>query len=67
MGAALEVGQREVRLAVAAVRGAEEGEQGGVLRQRQELPVAPGPALGGEVEGEDADFRDERIGHGSAP
>ena len=60
---ALHVRQREVALAVAAIGGAEQREQRGVLRERQDLPVAKRPALGREVEREDADFGDERI-HG---
>src|SRR5947209_11631911 len=60
---ALHVGQREIGLAVAAIGGAEQREQRGVLRQRQDLPVAERPALGREVEREDTDFGDEWI-HG---
>jgi hypothetical protein len=58
---ALQVGKREVRLAVAAVGGAEQREQRGVLRERQELAVAERPALRREVEREDADLGDEWI------
>src|SRR5882762_2897033 len=59
--AALQVGQREGRLAVAAVGGTQQREERGVLREGQELPVAPRPTFRREVEREDADFRDEWI------
>ena len=55
-GATLKVGQREVRLAVAAVGGSQQREQGGVLRQGQQLPVAPGPTTRREVERKYADL-----------
>ena len=58
-----EVGQREVGLAVAAVRGAEQREQRLVLVDRQELAVAERPALGREVEADDLDFAEK----GSCP
>jgi hypothetical protein len=60
---ALQVRQREVALAIAAVGGAQQREERRVLRDRQQLAIALGPALGREVEREDADFRNERIGH----
>jgi hypothetical protein len=58
---ALEVGQREVALAVAAVYGTEKGKQRRVLANRQELAIAQGPALGGKVSREDSDFSYEWI------
>src|SRR3954463_2596078 len=61
--ASLQVGQGEVALAVSAIRGAEQREERGVLRERQELAIAPRPALGCEVEGEDADFSNKRVCH----
>ena len=54
-----EVGQAESGAAVAAVDGAEQAEQGVVLRHGQELAVAEGPAAGGEVTGEHPDLADE--------
>src|SRR5215208_357106 len=61
----LEVGQSEVALAIPTIGGPEQREEGGVLRERKELAVAPGPAFRREVEREDADFSDERVCHGS--
>jgi hypothetical protein len=58
---ALHIRQRKRRFTVAAVGGAKEGEERGVLRDRQDLPIAKRPALGREVEGKDADFRDEWV------
>src|SRR5690606_34749888 len=63
----LQVRQGEVRLAVAAVGRAEQGEQCGVLRQRHQLTVTPCPAAWCEVEGEYPDFGDKWISHGRAP
>src|SRR5947209_16397437 len=60
---ALHVGKGEIRLAVAAIGRAKQGEQSGILRDRQELPVTERPALRREIEGIDADFGNERI-HG---
>src|SRR4051812_28073543 len=62
--ATLQVRQRKVRLAVAAVGGAEQREQRRVLREGQELAVAPRPPLGREIEREDADLGNKGIGHG---
>src|SRR5215208_1102726 len=59
----LEVGQSEVALAIPTIGGPEQREERGVLRERQELAVAPGPALGCEVEWKNPDLSDERIGH----
>src|SRR3954471_17751541 len=59
----LQVGQGEVALAIPAIGGAEQREERGVLPEWQELAIAPGPALGREVEGEDANFSDKRVGH----
>ncbi|KNX68149.1 hypothetical protein KO06_14530, partial [Listeria monocytogenes] len=61
---ALHVGQREVAPAVAAVSGAEQGEQRGVLRDRHQLAVAEGPSLGRKIEREYADLGQEWIRHG---
>src|SRR5205823_11735665 len=58
---ALQIRQREGALAVAAVCRAEQREESGVLRDRQDLPVAPGPASRREVEGEDADLCDKWV------
>src|SRR6185369_5816126 len=56
-------GEREGALAVAAVGGAEEREQRGILGDRHDLPVAERPPRGREVEREDADLRYELVGH----
>ena len=61
--AALQVWQGKVRFAVAPIGGAQQGEEGRVLAQRQQLSVAPGPALGREVEWKNADFGDKWISH----
>jgi hypothetical protein len=66
-GAPLKVREREGALPVAAVRGAQEGEERGVLRDRKQLPVAERPPLGSEGEREDADLSDKWIGHVRAP
>ena len=55
----LQVGQGEGRFAVAAIIGAEQREERGVLRDRQQLAVALGPAGGGEIAPEHADLGDE--------
>jgi hypothetical protein len=62
-GGALEVRQREVALAVAAVVRPQKREQGGVLRDRHKLPVALRPTRGREIEAEDTDLGDKRICH----
>ena len=64
-GAALHVGQRKSAFAVAAVGRAEQGEQRGILGDGHKLAVAERPAARREVERENADLRDKRIGHGS--
>src|SRR5207253_3858955 len=53
---ALKIRQREVGLAVTAVHRAEQREERRVLRYRQQLAVARGPAGRGEVVREDADL-----------
>src|SRR5258708_34220129 len=62
-GAALEVGQREIGGAVAAVIRTDQREKSGVLRNGQELPVAKRPAPGREISREHSDFRNIWIGH----
>src|ERR1700680_3401053 len=52
----LQVGEGEVRLAVAAVGRSEQREERRILGDRQKLTVAEGPALRREVEREDADL-----------
>jgi len=54
------------RSTFAAVGGAEQAEQGRVLGDGQDLTVADGPPLRGEVEAEHADLADEGV-HGLAP
>src|ERR1044072_3252015 len=61
--AALQIWQREVGLAIAAVVGPEEREEGRVLHYRHELAIAPGPAFRREVEWKNPDFSDERVCH----
>jgi hypothetical protein len=60
----LQVGKCEVRLSISSIGCAQQREQRRILGQRQELPIAPSPALGGEVERKDADLCNEWIGHG---
>src|SRR5688572_16349240 len=60
---AFQVGQGEGGLAVAAVGRAQQREQRRVLRQRQQLAVAPRPPLWREVEREYADLGNEWVGH----
>src|SRR6478609_1427743 len=50
--AAAQVGEREGGLAVAAPGGAEEGEEGRVLRDGEKLSVGRGVAIGDEVAAE---------------
>src|SRR3954454_375790 len=61
--ATLKVRKRERRLSVPSVRRAEEREERRVLAERQQLDVAERPALRREVEREDPDLGDERVGH----
>ncbi|MCY1377935.1 hypothetical protein D9M69_655330 [compost metagenome] len=61
--AATQVGHGEGALAVAAVGGADEGEQHVVLGDRQQAAVAGLPADGGAAEAEHANFADIRCGH----
>ena len=60
----LQVGEREGRLTVAAVRGADELEQRLVLRDGGELSGTERPARRCEVAGEHPDLADVGIGHG---
>jgi hypothetical protein len=62
---ALQVGQREIRLAVASIGRAQQGEKSLVLIDWQELAVASGPALRGEIEAKDSDFGQKRFSHSS--
>jgi hypothetical protein len=62
-GVALHIGQREGALAIAAVGGTKQREEGGVLRNRQDLPVTKRPAFGRELERKYSDFSYEWIGH----
>src|SRR5262249_28030851 len=57
----LKVGQGKVALAVAAVGGAKQGKQSGLLADGQQLAVTERPPLGGEVPGKDSDFRYELV------
>src|SRR3990172_4694594 len=60
---ALQIGQREVALSVPAVRRAQQGEEGRVLTEWQQLPIAERPAGRSEVEWINANLRDELICH----
>jgi hypothetical protein len=60
-GAAAEVGEGERGLTVSAVGRAEQREESGVLADGEELPVALGPSLRREVEGDPADLADKRL------
>ena len=64
--AALQVGQREGGLAVAAVGGADQLEQDLVLGDRQELAIAHHPSGGREVAGKHANLADIGLSHGYA-
>src|SRR5262245_15156837 len=66
-GVALHVGEGKIGLPIASVGGAQQRKQCRVLRNRQQLPVAKGPAPRGEVEREDTYFGNEWIGHSRAP
>jgi hypothetical protein len=59
--AALQVGQRECRLPVAAVRSADQLKECGVLVNCQQLTVAERPTLRREVAAEHPNFADKRI------
>lgn len=61
--AALKIGQCERTEAVAAVGGSEQGKQGGILRNRQDLAVAKRPPCGSKVAGKYSNFGDKRICH----
>src|SRR5690606_26070351 len=62
-GAAGQVGQREGGRAVAAVDGAEQRIQRGVLLDRDDRAVAVGPVPGREVESEQLDLADVGFAH----
>jgi hypothetical protein len=57
--ATLQIWQCEVRLAVAAISRAQDGKQGLVLINGQELPVARSPSLGRKIESEHPYFTDK--------
>jgi len=61
--ATLQVGQGEGGGSIATVRGAQQREQGLILVDEHELPVALRPAFGREVERENPDFRKIRGAH----
>src|SRR5205085_10625045 len=65
--AAVQVGQRESRLTVAAVGRADQGEEYLVLRDGKQRSVAKHPACGGEVATEHSDFTDVWLCHVSPP
>src|SRR5271169_2256908 len=59
----LHVREREIRFTVAAVGGAKQREESGVLRDGHELAVAKRPSSGREIERKDTDFSKKRICH----
>ena len=59
----LQVRESKVRFAVAAVSGAEQRKQRGVLGDGQDLPIAKGPAFRREIERKYSDFSYKWIGH----
>ena len=63
---AAEIGQGERRLAIAAIHGAEQGEERLVLVDGEELTVALRPPLGGEIETHDAQFRHKGRTHSTS-
>src|SRR5690242_14840946 len=54
--AALQIRKREVHATIAAIRRPEQAEEGLILIDRKELPVAERPALGLEVPGDEHDL-----------
>src|SRR5438105_5975206 len=64
--AALEIRQGEGGLPVAAVGRAEDGEEGDVLGDGEELAVGESPAAGGEVAGEEIDLAEQGLVAGCA-
>ena len=62
-GASAEVRDGEGGGTIAAVGGAEEGEEGLVCSDAEDLALAQHPAGWGEVEAEGADFADVSLGH----
>jgi hypothetical protein len=65
--AAAQVGQGEGRLAIAAVGGSDQLEQGLMLGDGQELALAEHPADRREVAGKHADLAHIRLCHGASP
>jgi len=57
--AAGQVGQTEGRLAIPTIGRAEEREKRGILRNGHHLALAKGPAVGGEITREDANFSEK--------
>ncbi len=62
-GAALQIRQRKVGFAIAAVGGTQQRKEGRILRERQQLAVTPRPAFGRKVEWENANFGYKWICH----
>ena len=58
-----EIGQLERRLAIAAIAGANECEERGVLLKRECCAIAECPAARVEIETENLDFADKGFGH----
>src|ERR1700761_3102841 len=63
-GGRLDVGQGKGGLSIASVGGAEEGKQGGILGDGQNLAVAQGPALWREIETDQRNGSHVDIRHG---
>src|SRR5688500_220065 len=64
---ALQIGQREIAFAVAAVGRAEQRKKRGVLRQRQQLTVAPSPASRRKIKREYSNFCNKWVCHNFSP
>ena len=60
---AAQIGQAEIGLPVAAIRCAEQREQGLILIDRQKLPIAHRPASRCKAEAHQTDFGEEGLGH----
>src|SRR5436190_22462783 len=65
--ATYQVREAKVHAAVAAIGGAEEGEERLVLVDRQQLPVAERPPLRREAKTHDSDFGKKRFSHDVSP
>jgi len=60
---ARQIWQRKSILAIAAIGGADQLKQRGILRDGLKLAVAEGPALGCKIAPDHSNFTDERLSH----